>query len=297
MLDLLFKGIACAALFSRYRLSRRDGQAGKGRTISRRSLVRTHSTRPLLLFKGIACAALFSRYRLSRRDGQAEKGRTISRRPLVRPHSTRPLLIVVSSPDQAPPLPSALDEAVSVSQQLSASILRTCSALQLQHELLRTPTECLLFTGHGDGLIAGQGQYTLPLTTAVGGMELVQSISLANLLAPVRKLVVLNSCYTLEVGRLLRRHVPYVLCYRTLVCDAAAKVLAVAFFKSFAQYGRTIEQAFEDAKNAVTLETRDFHGVSVPRYELTDPRSFGPHQRHLPIAAGIPVLLCEHGEL
>ena len=115
------------------------------------------------------------------------------------------------------------------------------------------------------------------------------------------ELVFLNGCESEALGQAVRdAGVPTVVCWRTRVCDPAARVFVRAFFTAL-EYGRSVSDAFDDARTAVMCVTRlgSLAGlpagmtVSVPKFELRRPGtptamvSVSP----VPIAAGIPMLL------
>ena len=105
---------------------------------------------------------------------------------------------------------------------------------------------------------------------------------------------------------------PHVICWRSLVEDTAARLFSVTFFSSIGKHGKTVREAFEDARQAVLMQTRPGYtadgkelGHFVSRFELRDPMSGPPHSPAgftsrgyaLPMAAGVPLLLSVEGDV
>jgi len=143
----------------------------------------------------------------------------------------------------------------------------------------------------------------------------------------VLELIVINGCHSEGLGRKLREHgAPCVVCWRTAARDDAARLFSVSFFRSLAALAAAEEpadadadadaataagcamheaggarhraavlcaRAFADAERAVCTATRRSRR-GVRKFELADPevpRAQG--QPRYPLAAGIPVLLCD----
>merc|ERR1712093_960879 len=117
------------------------------------------------------------------------------------------------------------------------------------------------------------------------------------------ELVVLNGCCSEPLGRAAHNAgVPSVVCWETQVWDPAARIFTLALFTAL-ENGRSVADAFDDAKAAVGCETHDGDipgpgpngriSSQVPKYELRRPGSPTKmtDQNPEPQAAGIPVLI------
>lgn len=118
---------------------------------------------------------------------------------------------------------------------------------QLQREILNSRPDALHFSGHGDtGRLlfenfAGE-------TVEVSGEALADLVSLI----PAIECVVLNSCFSDSVAKLVAPHVDAVIGCDATIGDEAAIYFTRAFYRALA-HGETIKQAFRLAKNDVEL--------------------------------------------
>jgi hypothetical protein len=89
------------------------------------------------------------------------------------------------------------------------------------------------------------------------------------------ELVFINGCSSYEFGRAVHAAgIPHVICWRTKVHDAAARIFSIAFYKHLQNAGTTYEDAFKQAQYAVKTEPMSPPGnrdVTVQRFELVDP--------------------------
>lgn len=260
-------------------------------------------------------------------------------------------LIFVCSPTGAA-LPQAKDEAIDIANAVPSHIRRGGSAECLQKELMdgQGCYRFFLFSGHGvaqavNGEVATTSSAAPPsaASASAGDSPLASSAApppglrihnrtLGFTDAPTGRLVVangqrlaemlaghglelifLNGCDTVAFARQLRgAGVPHVVCWRTLVEDSAARCFSVVFFTALGKHGRTVREAFEDARQAVMVQTRPAVTASgapmahdVSRFELRDPASGPPESPAgytsrglpLPMAAGVPLLLSVDGDL
>jgi len=219
-------------------------------------------------------------------------------------------LFFVCSPTVSP-LPNAAPEAYEVAGLCTGTtkvqLGGTADALRT---LLAKPPRRFLFSGHADAQSPSPGTLnkTLGFTQPSGNLEIVQPEQIRMMLALAGprhggclELVFLNGCCSEALGLAVHAAgVPTVVCWRTKVCDPAARVFARAFFKGL-EDGRSVVDAFEDAKNAVMCVTHSGQltglpagmTTSVPKFELREPGtpSAMTFVSPIPIAAGVPVLV------
>jgi len=103
------------------------------------------------------------------------------------------------------------------------------------------------------------------------------------------KLVFLNGCCSLELGRKLRqRDIEAVVCWSTKAHDGAARIFARKFFEACAT-GSSLVHAFDAAVQAVRNQETV---TGVKKYVLEGPPEPLPQVLPSPLPAGTPVLLC-----
>lgn len=157
---------------------------------------------------------------------------------------------------------------------------------------------------------------TLGFTSPEGDMVMVPPEDVIEMLAShsIRRggkleMVVLNGCQSEPLGRALRdAGVPYVLCWKTLVPDAAANLAITTFFREM-HAGRSFESAFIASKRALLFKTRRGVGAGgakmrTPMYEIRDPEGLiAPAERRrtplctpAPVPTGLCLLLTPEGE-
>lgn len=216
------------------------------------------------------------------------------------------LMIFVCSPT-ASPLPAADEEASEISQVgWPVVIKRRGTAKDLEAMLKDHRPRRLHFIGHADAQL-DQGENTFGFVDDAGRLSAVQPELLAELLsAPASmlglELVFLNGCCSNKLGEACHRAgVRTVICWRTRVADKAAKIFSSAFYRELKR-GFEAPTAFDEAKKAVTIETRsgsNHAGMSmqVPKYALIDPDGTKPASQFTPppVCAGVPELI--HGRV
>lgn len=114
---------------------------------------------------------------------------------------------------------------------------------QVQTEILNSKPDVLHFSGHG-------GPGLLVFETATGETVTVSGETLAELvsLTPSIRCVVLNSCFSDSVARLVAPHVDAVIGCDVSIGDEAASQFSRAFYRALA-HGESVENAFKLAKN------------------------------------------------
>jgi len=192
------------------------------------------------------------------------------------------------------------------------------------------------FLGHGDAIVRGE---MMPLFVGDNGLceNGLQAISADLIITTLNsegsnvRVVVLNGCKTIMLGReILARcpHVNFVVCWQTASHSSAADVFGATIAHYLAENdgeSRAVHRAFDSAKSAVLRQLepgRLANGVpvGVPRYALMDPgcertiqhlcpcqpacrsqrrcpfvgrlKQGRSHRTLPPIAAGVPCLLC-----
>ena len=247
---------------------------------------------------------------------------SLTKRPRVA-QEPRGLLIFVCSP-QVGPLPEAANEAVGIVglvqdssswdvriyTEVSGGLRRMGGTpLALSHYLSTHHVTYFHFIGHTDAMLSGQS--TLGFTGPDGGLILCSPQDIVELIKPYAEpgprqvqLIFINGCDSEPLGELLRKAgVPVVVCWRTKVLDYAGSIFASNFWQAFAR-GESPRGAFEYAAQKLKLITRDGHteaglATKVQKLELRDPAmpAIEIGWTPLPVAAGIPVYLCEEGAL
>ena len=243
------------------------------------------------------------------------------------------LLIFACSPTQAA-LPEAGAEAVEVAMATSWAdgvvISFGGDAERLRAQLAAQRTKRFLFCGHADvkvarateaapteheGAARGEARPGMDLAlgfTLPGGLlSAVEPELIADLLGAHSprsgrglELAFLNGCRSEALGRAVHAAgVPHVVCWRSRVLDSAARLFARTFFQLLAS-GAAVRRAFDEARRAVLLCTKDWRGrrVATPVYALVDPdappspgepppATMGGRLPNGKIAVGVPVLL------
>jgi len=251
------------------------------------------------------------------------------------------LLCFVCNPDNDPDVPSlkqALNDALAASQAIPAHIFggtqyakvggkrtlqeaqtadRDCSFARLKEELSAKKPWYFLFSGHADvtgpcrekrlGFTNSEGQIT---STEVDNDQVAELLARSQV-----RLVVLNGCESLELAKAcIRKGVPAVVCWETVVPDEAAYLFVRGFFRKLAESQEDFARAFDAGKEAVVskklVHLTVVSGEVVTRtrsyFEFADPKDkdgniicdFGV-QGMLPsgsYAAGKPMLLTAEGE-
>ena len=165
------------------------------------------------------------------------------------------ILFLAANPLNMPPL--QLDQEVSkVKNALQLSRHRDQFVLEqqwatriedLRRAMLFHEPQIVHFAGHGkdDGLI---------LEDKASMAHSVSSFALANFFAvfPSVQCVILNACYSDELGAALSETVPYVIGMSSAVQDIAAIVFAEAFYDALGA-GGSYEKAFRIAVNALEM--------------------------------------------
>lgn len=151
----------------------------------------------------------------------------------------------------------------------------------------------------------------------------------------VLELVFLNGCSSEALGRAVHDQtgVPWVVCWRTACDDEAARLFSVKFFQALSRSGCSYRDAYLQAKSAIELHTQpgrlaNGSPAGVPKFVFKDPRGHMPTplphrdmalmdddgdehaaagitsspasalpQATSPRPAGIPLLLCDGGEV
>ncbi len=108
------------------------------------------------------------------------------------------------------------------------------------------------------------------------GVSLVSGEALSDLLRIFKKdirAVFLNACYSEMLGRLASQHIDFVVAMASGVSEDGAVELAGAFYQALA-YGRSVQQAFELARNELEMQgaVRDAAGIRLLVREGADPQ-------------------------
>ena len=230
--------------------------------------------------------------------------------------STVELLIFACSPveNQLPETGSeAVEVAMATSWGTAVKISYGGSAESLRKELAAPNNQRVrrfLFCGHAN-VPAGSGAdgpgdgepraLSLGFTKPGGLMENIEPPSLIAKLLGINsvgqqsslELVVLNGCDSLALGKAIHAEgVPIVVCWSTKVLDHGARIFSTVFFEHVAG-GESAREAFENAKLAVELCTKDWKGREktpiTPVYTLADPAADRRPGRKW--AVGVPVLI------
>jgi hypothetical protein len=120
----------------------------------------------------------------------------------------------------------------------------------MRQAMLDIEPQILHFAGHGEG-------GAIYLEDNAGNARAISADALANFLTnfPSVQCVVLNACYSEDLGAALNTTVPFVVGMETAVEDEAAIMFAVAFYDVLGS-GGNYERAFRIAANALELEDK-----------------------------------------
>jgi hypothetical protein len=120
----------------------------------------------------------------------------------------------------------------------------------MRQAMLDTEPQILHFSGHGEG-------GAIYLEDKDGNARPIGATAFANFLTnfPSVQCVVLNACYSEELGSAINTTVPFVVGMETAVEDEAAISFAVAFYDVLGS-GGNYERAFRLAANALELEDK-----------------------------------------
>jgi hypothetical protein len=120
----------------------------------------------------------------------------------------------------------------------------------MRQAMLEIEPQILHFSGHGEG-------GAIYLEDNAGNARPIGAAAFANFLAnfPSVQCVVLNACYSEDLGAAINTTVPFVVGMETAVEDEAAISFAVAFYDVLGS-GGNYERAFRLAANALELEDK-----------------------------------------
>ncbi len=140
----------------------------------------------------------------------------------------------------------------------------------LQMLLLQEEPHVVHFSGHG----SREGE--LGMQAADGTTARVSGTALASLLRILKdgiRLVVLNACYSEVQAQEAVKHIDFVVAMASGVSEDGAVELAGAFYQALA-YGRSVQQAFELARNELEMQgaVRDAAGIRLLVREGADPQ-------------------------
>merc|ERR1711935_948411 len=86
------------------------------------------------------------------------------------------------------------------------------------------------------------------------------------------ELIFLNGCNSYKLGKKLPQPGRWVLCWETLVADAAASIFSRAFFRELRRFNEGYGKAFQMAADAIRLDMEQHgQGRERQRFELCDP--------------------------
>jgi Effector-associated domain 11/CHAT domain len=130
----------------------------------------------------------------------------------------------------------------------------------LQNALLEHSPHFVHFSGHGDS------DGIALLNNQTDKVKIVRAEPLAQLFKLFSNdiaCVFLNSCYSKEQGKLIRKFIPNVIGMKSAVSDNTAIEFATTFYRGIAA-GREIGFSFELAKNSIDLN--NISGSDIPEY-------------------------------
>jgi hypothetical protein len=154
----------------------------------------------------------------------------------------------------------AIAERLRLSRDRDAFDLITCWAVRpadLLQYLNQYRPHVVHFSGHG----ARTGE--LLLSAGDGTGRPVDAAALAELFRIMGddvRVVLLNACYTDTQARAISRHVDFVIGTRAPVTDDEATVFAAAFYSALG-FGRTVPQAFDQAKASLMVHGLTGHDI------------------------------------
>ena len=201
------------------------------------------------------------------------------------------LLIVVCNPTRLGPkftLPKAKEEADAVEKLAKkhgkrVEVRYSCTVPELRKLLAEeVRPRILLFIGHADARY--KGEYTLGFTDAAGGLQKLDQETITKVVsnAPNLELVVFNGCKSAALGKAVVRRGLLVVCWETVVDDAAAALFTPALFDQLlhpdndrVEMSRLVPKAFEQGKLAITTVPR-LGGVGA-KFAIDDPDKYFRH--------------------
>lgn len=183
------------------------------------------------------------------------------------------VLIVAANPRETSRL--RLDEEVrEIEEALQRSRYRNQFSLKskwaprskdLRRVLLDEQPQILHFSGHGDadGLV---------IENSVGEAAIIPPDGLKglfNLFSDNLECVLLNACYSESQARAISARIPYVIGMKEEIADDLAIEFTVGFYDALGA-GRTIEEAFEFANNAIELlgRSEELQSVLLSKQQL-----------------------------
>ncbi len=121
----------------------------------------------------------------------------------------------------------------------------------LRRDMLDYEPQFVHFSGHGEteGIV---------LENENGNAQIVETSALADLFSlftEFTECVVLNSCFSENQAKAIRKHIPFVVGMNKAVPDDAAIEFSIGFYDAIGS-GRNVEDAFKFGKNAI-----DFEGI------------------------------------
>ena len=190
------------------------------------------------------------------------------------------VLIVAANPKETSHL--RLDEEVrEIEEALQRSKYRNQFSIKskwasrgkdLRRALLDEQPQILHFSGHGDpnGLV---------IENSVGEAAIIPPDGLKglfNLFSKNLECVLLNACYSETQARAISARVPYVIGMKEEIADDLAIEFAVGFYDALGA-GRTIEEAFQFANNAIEMlgRSEELQSVLLSKQQLQISASSG----------------------
>jgi len=147
---------------------------------------------------------------------------------------------------------SDLRDIIKIDQQWAVKIS------EIQDHFLRYKPQIVHFSGHGTN------ESRIILENETGFSHPVSPDALSNLFKIFQnqiEVVVLNSCFSLHQAESIVKHISYVVGMSDSILDKTAITFSSAFYRGIG-YGKSIEVAFELAKNQLDLE--NISGSELP---------------------------------